>query len=134
MATRVLALFTPATLCLSAAAAQLESQCSDDLGCSLAGQCVGGKCVCEPWTTGEDCSVLRLSPLSSAAELQSVVQPVGDTTRWGGSVAEESGKYLLCSNVLLITRADRPCIGFLYNTVLPLFCCSIKGRSHSLNE
>ena len=42
---------------------------------------------------GEDCSVLRLSPLSSAAQLQSAVQPVGDATRWGGSVAEDGGKY-----------------------------------------
>ena len=51
-----------------------DAQCSDELGCSLAGQCVAGKCLCEAWTKGEDCSVLRLAPLAKPADLQSVVQ------------------------------------------------------------
>ena len=51
-----------------------DAQCSDELGCSLAGRCVAGKCLCEAWTKGEDCSVLRLAPLAKPADLQSVVQ------------------------------------------------------------
>lgn len=84
-----------AVLCALAAVA--SAGCTDDFDCSLAGKCVAGKCVCQPWTKGADCAALRLAPLKSAAVLQSAVLPVGNTTRWGGSIAEEGGKYHLFS-------------------------------------
>ena len=71
--------------------------CSDDFDCSLAGKCVSGACVCQPWTKGPDCAALNLTPLKNAAALAPAVQPVNNWTRWGSSVAFESGQYHLFS-------------------------------------
>jgi hypothetical protein len=46
---------------------------------------------------GADCSLLRLVPLKSAGDLKSAVQPVGNATRWGGTIAEDGGQYHLFS-------------------------------------
>jgi hypothetical protein len=44
--------------------------CKDDWDCSLAGSCTGGACVCDPWTTGTNCSVLNLAPADPNNGLQ----------------------------------------------------------------
>merc|ERR1719331_1486955 len=40
--------------------------CTDSLGCSLAGDCVNGKCVCDGWSRGQHCEQLNLLPVDTA--------------------------------------------------------------------
>lgn len=46
--------------------------CSAPWDCALAGACVGGRCVCDRWATGADCSVLYLAPAEPDNGLQYV--------------------------------------------------------------
>ena len=69
--------------------------CTDDFDCSLAGKCTQGVCVCQRWVKGSDCAALNLAPLASADSLRSVVTPVGNATRWGGSVVADGGRWHL---------------------------------------
>merc|ERR1712096_433303 len=41
--------------------------CKDDWDCSLAGTCEAGACVCDAWTSGEDCSYLNFQPVNGDA-------------------------------------------------------------------
>ena len=34
--------------------------CTTDWNCSLGGECTAGKCVCDPWFTGHNCTLLNL--------------------------------------------------------------------------
>ena len=65
--------------------------CADSWDCSLAGECVSGKCVCDPQYTGSLCAVLRLR----RARLGNGMQANGTHT-WGGHALKEpsSGKYV----------------------------------------
>jgi|EP01046_Picozoa_sp_COSAG06_P036833 hypothetical protein len=96
MALRVLPL-PLRVLLLLASAGGVDGSCADDYGCSLAGKCVAGRCQCQPWTKGDDCAALALTPLAEPASLVAAVQPAGNWTRWGSSVAEEGGQYHLFS-------------------------------------
>jgi hypothetical protein len=64
--------------------------CQNDYDCSLAGTCTNGKCVCQPWVTGDDCAALNLKPLKTKADLQGMVQPAGNWSRWGASVVQDT--------------------------------------------
>lgn len=73
--------------------------CTDDIDCSLSGVCTPeGKCECDPWATGPDCSYLNFAPV--------------DTTRlgylnenhssWGGSIVRRSdGEYRMYASEIL---------------------------------
>ena len=78
-------------------ASSAAGSCETDLDCSLAGKCAAGVCRCEAWSAGPSCAALNLVPLATPADLVAAVQPVGNWTRWGSSVAEEAGQYHLFS-------------------------------------
>ena len=41
-----------------------EYSCKDDWDCSLSGICTNGKCICDAWADGIDCSYLKFQPLN----------------------------------------------------------------------
>jgi hypothetical protein len=41
--------------------------CSSSFDCSLAGDCVSGRCQCDGWTHGQNCGILNLEPVQPAA-------------------------------------------------------------------
>lgn len=79
--------------------------CATDWDCSLAGVCISGKCQCDPWTTGSDCSYLNFEPVD-----KSKLGYVDAThTSWGGSILksqDENGdvKY----NLIVAEIACKP--------------------------
>eukprot|EP01043_Picozoa_sp_COSAG02_P032055 COSAG02_NODE_2124_length_9749_cov_7.636166_5_plen_495_part_00 len=49
---------------IAGAVAPAEHQtCSSSLDCSLAGECVAGRCQCDGWTHGPQCAILNLEPI-----------------------------------------------------------------------
>ena len=66
---QLLELFVPHSLALLAVLALPAriAACASERDCTLSGECVGGRCVCDkPWT-GDRCSQLKLKPASLAA-------------------------------------------------------------------
>lgn len=61
--------FTPTTAAFVAGdvPAAGHHTCSTSLDCSLAGECVRGKCQCDGWTHGQNCGILNLEPVQPAA-------------------------------------------------------------------
>lgn len=60
--------------------------CTTDWDCSLAGECTGGKCACDPWATGPDCSKVNLLPVDK--QRMGYIDPV--STSWGGNAVRGS--------------------------------------------
>lgn len=86
---RTLVLATATTLAQPGA-----GSCTTEADCALAGDCVGGRCKCDPSWRGENCTELALLPATTddAAGLR---RP--NSSSWGGSVIKEkgSGKYFM---------------------------------------
>jgi hypothetical protein len=59
--------------------------CEDARGCFLAGDCVGGACVCDAWATGANCSMLNLAPADPANGLQ-----IPGSHTWGGHAVKDT--------------------------------------------
>ena len=67
-------------------------KCTNDWDCSLAGTCIEGKCECDPWAEGVDCSYLRFQPVdkSKLGYLDEY------HSSWGGSIVQKSnGEFLM---------------------------------------
>jgi len=69
-----------------------EPACHDEFGCSLAGECVDGACVCDGWTHGSHCEVLNLLPVDSD---KVGYRNTSGYTSWGGGPIEVDGKWHL---------------------------------------
>jgi hypothetical protein len=65
--------------------------CATELDCSLGGLCTAGKCVCDPWFTGSNCTLLNLQ----RAKPDAGFRPPGYHS-WGGHAAwdEGSGRWM----------------------------------------
>lgn len=59
--------------------------CSTEFDCSLGGECVDSKCVCNPEWTGLDCGMLNLLPASNYKAFYR-----SNESSWGGSVIYSS--------------------------------------------
>ena len=67
-------------------------QCTNDWDCSLAGTCIEGKCECDPWAEGVDCSYLRFQPVDKS-KLGYLDE---HHSSWGGSIVQKSnGEFLM---------------------------------------
>jgi hypothetical protein len=55
--------------------------CATDWDCSLAGACTAGKCQCDAWASGSDCSYLNFQPMDRAA--LGYIDPTWSS--WGGN-------------------------------------------------
>ena len=64
--------------------------CSNEFDCSLGGQCVNSKCVCNPEWRGEDCGMVNLLPATNYKAFYRATE-----SSWGGSVLynENDSKY-----------------------------------------
>eukprot|EP01043_Picozoa_sp_COSAG02_P051257 COSAG02_NODE_5373_length_4390_cov_3.127709_2_plen_494_part_00 len=58
------------------------ARCTKDWDCSLAGTCVSGKCVCDAWASGSDCSYLNFQPIDRKSGL-GYIDPTWSS--WGGN-------------------------------------------------
>jgi hypothetical protein len=58
-------------------------KCKEDWDCSLAGVCdtTTGKCACDPWTTGSDCSYMNFQPV----DLKELGYLDPKQSSWGGN-------------------------------------------------
>ncbi|KAL9179538.1 hypothetical protein ACHAXT_008828 [Thalassiosira profunda] len=63
-----------------------SNKCLTDLDCSLAGVCLDGKCHCDPWADGPDCSYLKFTTVS-----KSQLGYLNEYhSSWGGSIVQGS--------------------------------------------
>ena len=70
-------------------------RCTSDWDCSLAGVCSSdGKCVCDAWASGSDCSYLNFQPLDPKAGYGYIDET---WSSWGGNAVQskKDGKYHL---------------------------------------
>ena len=67
--------------------------CTDELGCSLAGACISGVCVCDGWTHADHCEVLNLLPVD--ADAVGYRNASGYNTWGGASIPGGDGKHYL---------------------------------------
>eukprot|EP00756_Hemistasia_phaeocysticola_P066394 Hpha_TRINITY_DN9205_c0_g2::TRINITY_DN9205_c0_g2_i1::g.28860::m.28860 len=77
-------------------AVSIAAHCDGELGCSLNGKCVDGRCVCEPAWEGEKCETFARLPADPATGYQSPHDPGAEAnvSSWGGSVLKgEDGKF-----------------------------------------
>jgi hypothetical protein len=65
------------TLAAPRLVSSVAAPCTDDLGCSLLGKCVSGKCECRKGWKGSDCGAADLAPLNVSLGYQ--VSPTGDS-------------------------------------------------------
>eukprot|EP01047_Picozoa_sp_COSAG01_P019958 COSAG01_NODE_1125_length_11596_cov_8.205532_1_plen_499_part_00 len=63
--------------------------CSDDWSCSLGGECKGGVCVCDHWTTGPQCNLLNLEHLKRDISSYGLQMPAYHS--WGGHAVPDAG-------------------------------------------
>ena len=63
--------------------------CSDDWSCSLGGECRGGACVCDHWTTGPQCNLLHLEHLKRNISSYGLQMPAYHS--WGGHAVADAG-------------------------------------------
>ena len=77
--------------------------CSSDLGCSLNGRCVGGRCQCDAAWRGPRCGELALLP---AASQNGYGGPGSNVSSWGGGAAFDpvTGKF-----IMVVSEFDRHC-------------------------
>ena len=71
----------PNSSCGGGCANRSAAACASDWDCSLAGTCTAGKCVCDAWTSGSDCSYLKFQPVRRSA--MGYVDP--SWSSWGGN-------------------------------------------------
>jgi len=63
-------------------------RCTTELDCSLSGVCTPeGKCECDPWAEGVDCSYLKFAPVDKS-RLGYLHE---HHSSWGGSIVQKSG-------------------------------------------
>ena len=67
--------------------------CESETDCSLAGECVDGRCLCDGWTSGDHCEILNLLPVDAARP--GYRNSSGYNTWGGASIAAGDGKYYL---------------------------------------
>ncbi|KAL7539341.1 hypothetical protein ACHAXR_009225 [Thalassiosira sp. AJA248-18] len=74
-------------------------KCTSDMDCSLAGVCLpNGKCECDPWTEGPDCSYLKFAPVDKS-RLGYVNE---HHSSWGGSIVQGSdGRYHMFTSEII---------------------------------
>ena len=79
--------------CFDGRRQQMEHKCNSDMDCSLSGVCTSeGKCQCEPWADGADCSYLKFKPVDKS-KLGYLDE---HHSSWGGSIVQKSnGEYLM---------------------------------------
>lgn len=66
--------------------------CEDSSGCSLAGECVDGSCVCDGWTHGDHCEILNLLPVDKK---RFGYRNASGFNSWGGGPIHVDGKWHL---------------------------------------
>jgi len=64
--------------------------CDDSFGCSLAGDCQDGVCVCDGWTHGDHCEILNLLPVD---EKRFGYRNASGFNSWGGGPVLVDGKW-----------------------------------------
>mmetsp|Transcript_33601 Transcript_33601/g.95223 ORF Transcript_33601/g.95223 Transcript_33601/m.95223 type:complete len:498 (-) Transcript_33601:71-1564(-) len=73
------------------AAAELAGACASAVDCSLNGECVGGRCLCDSaWSGSPSCDVLAFEPMSSDTGYRNT-----SFASWGGNAIFADGKYHL---------------------------------------
>ena len=81
-------------------------RCTSDKDCSLAGVCTSeGKCDCDPWAEGADCSYLRFAPVD-----RSRLGYLDERhSSWGGSVVRKrsDGSYSMYTSEIVCEDPDR---------------------------
>lgn len=82
--------------------------CRDDMDCSLAGECVAGKCVCDGWSHGDHCEVLNLEPADPVAY---GYRNASGYHSWGGASIQDpaTGKWWL---FLSLISGKCPLLGY----------------------
>eukprot|EP00927_Polykrikos_kofoidii_P035261 TRINITY_DN2983_c0_g5_i1.p1 TRINITY_DN2983_c0_g5~~TRINITY_DN2983_c0_g5_i1.p1 ORF type:complete len:532 (+),score=71.79 TRINITY_DN2983_c0_g5_i1:217-1812(+) len=80
-----------------------SSKCNNDWDCSLAGECRQGRCICDAWTSGADCSYLNLLPVN-----RSRIGYVDERhTSWGGNaVLGSDGQWHLYAAEIACNAQD----------------------------
>ena len=73
-----------AAVASAAVAAAAAGECESGLGCSLNGNCVGGRCSCHSGWGGARCGKLRLLPTTLESGYNRVLSDA--TASWGGSM------------------------------------------------
>merc|ERR1712070_539872 len=66
--------------------------CDDSFGCSLAGDCQDGICVCDGWTHGDHCEILNLLPVDKE---RFGYRNASGFNSWGGGPVRVDGKWHL---------------------------------------
>lgn len=76
--------------------------CTSAQNCSLAGECIAGRCHCDGWTHGERCEILNLMPADPASYgYRNTSTADGSYNSWGGASIEYQGRwYLFASQVV----------------------------------
>jgi hypothetical protein len=67
--------------------------CTSARDCQLAGDCTGGKCVCDPGWTGPLCSMLDLAPLDVGFKGGAWNTELSPHSSWGAAPLHIDGKY-----------------------------------------
>lgn len=82
-------------------------KCSSDWNCSLSGICqlATGKCICDPWAEGEDCSYLRLLPVDKTR----LGYRHPNYSSWGGNFLKADGQYHLFMAEINCNNGSSPC-------------------------
>eukprot|EP00729_Bicosta_minor_P009536 gene9536-33631_t len=72
----------PTSACGNGCVNKTLEGCTTDWDCSLAGVCTDGKCVCDGWTSGSDCSYLNFQP-KDKSHGYGYIDP--EWSSWGGN-------------------------------------------------
>ena len=84
------------TLALGLASLQcLAAGCTSDLDCSLLGDCISGKCVCDPGWKGEKCGLVDLLPTPRFGGYRNA-----SMASWGGKAIEIEGKWHMFASAM----------------------------------
>lgn len=89
----------PAAFVAGSVAPAEHRLCSSSSDCSLAGECVAGRCKCDGWTHGPHCEVLNLEPVDP---LRLGYRNTSGYNSWGGaSIFDDKSKrwFLFASQI-----------------------------------
>lgn len=87
--------------------ANVHRSCDTEMDCSLAGDCVNGTCVCDPWVRGPNCAILALK---DADPEHYGYRNASGYNSWGGHpVPGDDGKWYLFASQI---RGGCPLLGF----------------------
>lgn len=97
--------------------------CTDDMGCSLNGECVDGVCDCDKGWRGKFCHMLNLT----SADRETPGYRNTSMPTWYGSIIEEEGKFHMFSVARAIQEGPPLDDYFMNSALARLEGPSIKG-------